>query len=74
MFVVYSKENCPFCVKAVKALDFMEKQYVKYDIEKDKGACEIFKQGGFKTVPQIYHNDEYIGGYEELADYLLELT
>ena len=74
MFEVYSKESCPFCVKAVDAISTMGYNYEKFDIEEDVENKAVFKQNGFKTVPQVYHNGKHIGGYEALADYLLEIS
>ena len=48
--------------------------YEKFDIEEDVENKAVFKQNGFKTVPQVYHNGKHIGGYEALADYLLEIS
>ena len=73
-FKVYGKPNCPWCVRAEDKLDSLNKEYEKVDVSEDENARNFLKEQGFKTVPQIYHGDEYIGGYEELADYLLELT
>lgn len=73
MFVVYSKESCPFCVKAKQALNYCNFEYEVRDIEKDPEARKFFDENGFKTVPQVFHGDKHIGGYEDVADYLLEM-
>ena len=67
---VYSKPNCPFCVRA-KAL--LEKQGIGYtEISavdyRDQLIEEVTKATGAapRTVPQIWLDGAYIGGYTEL--------
>lgn len=72
MLTIYSKENCPWCVKAKDAMTQCGIEYEEINIEQDKGARDFLMHAVLKTVPQIFYDDEYIGGYEELADYLLE--
>jgi glutaredoxin len=70
---VYSKPNCPFCVRAKKLLDekgigYTEESAVdKRDelIERVKAATGAAP----RTVPQIWLNDTYIGGYNELVEH-----
>ena len=70
MYTIYSKPDCPWCVKAEKALDFIGVKYEKINVEEDKEARDFLVRSEFKTVPQIFYDDEYIGGYEDLVDYL----
>jgi len=73
MFTVYSKKSCPFCDKAKEALSQCGFEYEVCDIEESQEARDFFEHHNFKTVPQVYDEYNYIGGYEDLADYLLEL-
>ena len=73
MFTVYSKKSCPFCVKAKDALAQCGFEFEVRDIEESDEARAFFDEKEFKTVPQVYDGYNYIGGYDELADYLLEL-
>lgn len=68
---VYSKPNCPFCVKAKalltqKGIDFVEldavalREQLIERVTNDTGAAP-------RTVPQIYLDGQYIGGYDQLA-------
>ncbi|CAH9014294.1 putative ribonucleoside diphosphate reductase, betachain [Vibrio phage 501E54-1] len=62
-FIVYSKPECPFCVK-IKC--FMEENglpYTEVDVSEDEYLLEEFKQKmGHKTVPQVYdENMKYHG-------------
>ena len=70
MYTIYSKPDCPWCIKAEKALGFMGVKYEKINVEEDKEARDFLMHAVLKTVPQIFYDDEYIGGYEDLVDYL----
>ena len=72
MYLVFSKKSCPYCDKAVKALEQVGDEYKKLDIEEDQKARAVFDSYGFKTVPQVFLGDHHIGGYMELSDYLLD--
>ena len=61
-----SKDDCPFCEKA-KA--FFEKHKLSYEVislNDDQERKEFYKQTGTSSVPQIYHQKVYIGGYDDL--------
>ena len=71
--VVYTKEDCIWCDKAKEILSknnlsFTEKKlgtdYTKQDLEK------LLPSTIKLTAPQIFFNDEHIGGYDELKLYL----
>jgi glutaredoxin len=70
---VYSKDNCPFCVRAKRLLEqkgiaYMEVSAVDH---REQLIETVTKATGSppKTVPQIWLNDQYIGGYTELDAY-----
>ena len=50
----------------------MENFNIDYDeenISKDKNLAQTIKEK-YKTVPQIWNNEEYIGGYTDLVKYV----
>lgn len=66
---VYTTSYCPFCVRAKtllkgKGIDFKE---INMD-GKDQELKALKAKTGLMTVPQIFINDELIGGYSDLAD------
>lgn len=68
--IVYSKKNCPFCALAVEELKLRGIPYDKIDLEEiGKTAAEVTGRK-VKTVPQIYIEGQYVGGYEELMAFL----
>lgn len=67
MYVIYSKEDCPFCVKAQTVLGMLQEEF---EVRDQKEYQELFQERGWKTVPQIFDNETYVGGYDELRVYL----
>jgi len=62
-YIMHTKENCPFCIKAKKLFDL-------YEIE------PIIKEGipeDWSTFPAIYKKDKtgisLIGGFNELVEH-----
>lgn len=65
-YTVYSKPSCGYCRLAKLFLESQKLDYTEIDVSSDKQALDFLKSKGFKTVPQIYSDEEYIGGYEDL--------
>lgn len=66
--VVYSKDNCPYCVMAKELLSARKIAYeeIRIDLDEDKKE-EMIRLSNRRTVPQIFINDQAIGGYDDLA-------
>lgn len=67
--VVYTMNYCPYCERAKallqrKGIAFEE---VRVPEEDDAAWDALEKRSGMKTMPQIFADDELIGGYTELA-------
>ena len=66
--VMWSKPDCPYCVKAEKLLKLKG-----YEVEERKIGFGWNREQLFeavpnaRTVPQIFLDGEYIGGYDNLA-------
>lgn len=68
--LVYSKKNCPFCAMAMEELKLRGIPFDKIDLEEiGKTAAEVTGRK-VNTVPQIYIEGQYVGGYEELMAFL----
>ena len=66
--VIYSKNYCPFCVRAKSLLDGKGVSYEEIMVDQDPQMFEdLKKKSGMMTVPQIFIDDKLIGGYTELA-------
>ena len=65
--VVYKIDNCNFCQEAVASLENANMQVTEMHLSLEMNV-KMFKQDcpGATTVPQIFIEGKYIGGYEEL--------
>ena len=72
MYTVYGKPNCPWCDRVKNLLEGEDVRYV--DLSIDSEALSYIKSQGFKTVPQVFHNGVYIGGYEATSKFIKENT
>lgn len=66
--VIYSKEHCPFCDNAKELFNSKNLSFTEYkvDLEQDKLQEMLSKSNGLRTVPQIFINNEHIGGFDDL--------
>lgn len=66
--VIYSKPSCPYCDLAKQLLDARHVPYEVIRIDLDDSLRDtMIRLSGRRTVPQIFINDEPIGGYDDLA-------
>ncbi len=66
--VIYSKNYCPFCVRAKNLLNQKGVAFEEIFIDdKPEEYAELKARTGWMTVPQIFINDTFIGGFTELA-------
>ncbi len=65
---IYTWQYCPFCIRAKALLDQKGINYEEYSIDGDPEARSKMsdRSNGRKTVPQIFINNEGIGGCDEL--------
>lgn len=66
--IIYSTKVCPYCVRAKALLQQKGQQWEEIDVSYDAELREemIKKAGGRRTVPQIFINDQHIGGFDDL--------
>ena len=70
-WVIYSKNQCPYCDKAKFALKnepFLEVKNISENPEFFKELME--KNPNARTMPQIYKDDQLIGGYDNLVTFM----
>ena len=69
---IYTWDTCPFCRRAKELLDTKDVDYTEYMIKGDDEAREKMAQRahGSRTVPQIFIDDEHVGGCDDI--HLLE--
>jgi len=69
--IVYTKDNCPYCVKAKQLLSIKNVDYNEVVIGQDivrEDFMSLFPD--VRTVPLIIIDDEKVGGYEQLREYI----
>jgi glutaredoxin 3 len=67
--LMYSTAVCPYCVRAeqlLKRKGVLEIEKIRVDLQPELRVAMMEKTGR-RTVPQIYINDEHVGGYDDLA-------
>ena len=67
---IYTKDWCPYCVRAKRVLAESGADVVEYavDMGGDKKGEMIQRAGGRTTVPQIFIGGTHIGGCDDLMD------
>jgi glutaredoxin 3 len=65
---VYTKDHCPYCVRAKALLGRKGVAFEEVDVEgKDELRRWLVEQSGQMTVPQIFVGDRSLGGFSDLA-------
>lgn len=65
---IYTRAWCPYCVKAKALLHSKGLEWRELDIGTDKALeQEMIERSGRHTVPEVFVDDELIGGYDDLA-------
>lgn len=72
---IYSKDGCGYCVNAKSKLNSMGTPFIEYKlnengITKDTIQARVSPSTIIQTLPQIFIDDNHIGGYNELLKYL----
>ena len=67
---MYTGPMCNFCDAAKRLLSRNNLKYQEIDISSKDGLRDemIKKANGGRTIPQIFFNDDHIGGYQELRE------
>lgn len=66
--VVYTTPICPYCERAKTLLKQKGLEYEEIDVSVNNSVRNemMKKAGGKRTVPQIFINDQHIGGSDDL--------
>jgi glutaredoxin 3 len=66
---IYTWSTCPFCIRAKSLLDRKGVAYTEYCIDGDEAARAKMSQRahGRRSVPQIFINDQHIGGCDDIT-------
>lgn len=65
---IYTWSRCPFCIRAKALLDKKGVQFTEYCIDGDEVARMAMAEraNGRRSLPQIFINDQHIGGCDDL--------
>jgi glutaredoxin 3 len=65
---LYTTQTCPYCRNAKLLLASKGVRMKEIDIQAHPGKREeMVKRSGRRTVPQIFIDDMYIGGFDDLS-------
>ena len=70
-YKIYSKKNCTACDQAKALLEAKGIGYEVVDVMTTPSAQALFREKGWRSVPQILLGGEHIGGFEQLKEKLL---
>ncbi len=72
-FTVFGHQQCGFCRRAKQLLEDNSLPFRYVDIhEENISKADLSKTVGHEvtTVPQIFHGQQYVGGFDALEQYL----
>lgn len=76
-FTIYTKGVCPYCTKAKQLMERTGHEYTELAVpnqaSKDDIQLRINESGSdhvVRSVPQIFHGDRYVGGFDKLEEYI----
>lgn len=65
---VYTTTRCPYCVAAKNLLSSLNVPFEEFNLTgKFDELDALKKRTGLRTVPQIFINEQLIGGFDELS-------
>lgn len=66
--VVYTKDYCPYCKRAVAFLKRKNLEYTEIDVTHDQSTFDqAIAKSACRTVPQLFVDDVFIGGYDDMV-------
>ena len=69
--LVWSKDQCPYCVQAKALLESKGIEYEERIVSKDWTKTQLLEAvPTARTLPQIFLDDKLVGGFNELRAHL----
>lgn len=69
--IIYTTTTCMYCNLAKNLLIEKKLQFTEINVENELNILkDLIKKTNHKTIPQIFINEKFIGGYTELNEYL----
>ena len=68
--VIYTGPMCNYCSAAKHLLNKKKVNYTEFDIGVDSSKMQEMQERtkGARTIPQIFFDNDHIGGYQELRN------
>lgn len=64
---IYTKNYCPYCARAKELLKIKNVDFSEYDVTQSTQLKQQMRaRAGRTTVPQIFIDDQHIGGCDDL--------
>tara|TARA_B100000902_G_C26924060_1_gene723122 strand:+ start:133 stop:390 length:258 start_codon:yes stop_codon:yes gene_type:complete len=65
---IYTWQSCPFCIRAKTLLKNKDIEFTDHKIDGDENARRLMSEraSGRTSVPQIFIDDNHIGGCDDL--------
>ena len=65
---IYTWQTCPYCIRAKMLLWWKGVKFTEYKIDGDTEARNVMAEraNGGRTVPQIFINNQHVGGCDDL--------
>ena len=69
---IYTKDHCIWCDRAKGLLNAHSIHFEEFDLSNDEERVQFYEKLGdnVKTVPQVFINDQRVGGYQDLRAWL----
>ena len=72
-FIVYSKDECPYCYKVKQVLELTGSNFVVYNLNEHFTKEEFYSEfGEGSTFPQVICNEKKLGGSVDTIKFLKE--
>ena len=70
MIEIYGKTECSFCTSAKQLCETYNLEHRYYSLDTDYSIEELWNKVTFKTFPQVFVDNECIGGFSDLKYYI----
>lgn len=65
--IIYTRDGCPYCVRAKSLLDSKGAGYRELNASKDPAIRqEMIERSGRNTFPQVFVNGQHLGGCDDI--------
>ena len=69
MYFILTRNDCVWCDRAKQLLEEQGEAYSASSLDDNPVLIRLMLKANLKTVPQIWHGAEHIGGYENLVEH-----